>query len=318
MVERFGSGDSYLLRSVIPLFLNEGDESSKEAESSSSSDSVFSFERLRSEVNWSEMINRGGTVPRLISYQAEEEDEEGKKKESIVPIYRLPTDSLLPSAPFTPSVLAMKLIIEEAVGQRFNHCLIQLYRSGNDYIKEHSDKTLDIALNSCIVNLSLGATRQMKLISKPDLKKEKEIERIALPHNSLFVLGWETNREYLHCIAQDRRDPRLKSREELAFGGERISLTFRLIATFERASDGFMFGQGAILKTEEQLEEWLRRRIKEEKEEKEQSEDELLVRNERQQSEELLKAFSLENHSALFDWHSNYGAGFDIRQARLR
>ena len=69
--------------------------------------------------------------------------------------------------------------------------------------------------------------------------------------DSLFVLGWETNREYFHCIAQDRRDPRLKSREELAFGGERISLTLRLIATFERVSDGFMFGQGAIHKTEE-------------------------------------------------------------------
>ena len=133
--------------------------------------------------------------------------------------------------------------------------------------------------------------------------------------DSLFVLGWETNREYFHCIAQDRRDPRLKSREELAFGGERISLTLRLIATFERVSDGFMFGQGAIHKTEEQLEEWLRRRNKEEKE---QMEEEPLVRSERQQAEELLKAFSLENHSAFFDWHSNYGAGFDIRQASLR
>jgi alkylated DNA repair dioxygenase AlkB len=40
----------------------------------------------------------------------------------------------------------------------FNHVLIQFYRSGLDYIKEHADKSLDVSVDSPIVNFSLGNT----------------------------------------------------------------------------------------------------------------------------------------------------------------
>ena len=36
-----------------------------------------------------------------------------------------------------------------------NHCLIQYYRDGNDHIGDHSDKTLDIQPDSCVVNYSI-------------------------------------------------------------------------------------------------------------------------------------------------------------------
>jgi alkylated DNA repair dioxygenase AlkB len=41
--------------------------------------------------------------------------------------------------------------------------LIQLYRTGADYISEHSDKTIDVVRGSRIVNVSLGARRTMTL-----------------------------------------------------------------------------------------------------------------------------------------------------------
>jgi alkylated DNA repair dioxygenase AlkB len=46
--------------------------------------------------------------------------------------------------------------------------LIQLYRTGADYISEHSDKTIDVVRGSFIVNLSLGARRTMTLRTKKD------------------------------------------------------------------------------------------------------------------------------------------------------
>ena len=53
--------------------------------------------------------------------------------------------------------------IERLYDVRLNHVLIQLYRNGNDYIRKHADKTLDIAKGSTIFNVSLGASRHMYL-----------------------------------------------------------------------------------------------------------------------------------------------------------
>lgn len=49
--------------------------------------------------------------------------------------------------------------MEDALQHPVNHVLIQYYRSGNDYISEHSDKTIDVVRDSKIVNVSLGAER---------------------------------------------------------------------------------------------------------------------------------------------------------------
>ena len=49
--------------------------------------------------------------------------------------------------------------VEEILKHPVNHVLIQYYRSGNDYISEHSDKTIDVVRGSNIVNVSLGAER---------------------------------------------------------------------------------------------------------------------------------------------------------------
>ncbi len=79
----------------------------------------------------------------------------------------------------------------------------------------------------------------------------KIYHKVTLPHNSLFVLGWQTNRDFLHSIRSDKRLSSLKEDHELLQGQQRISLTFRTIATFVRhesseAGDGLVItGQGA-------------------------------------------------------------------------
>ena len=49
--------------------------------------------------------------------------------------------------------------VEKILQHPVNHVLIQYYRTGNDYISEHSDKTIDVIRGSKIVNVSLGAER---------------------------------------------------------------------------------------------------------------------------------------------------------------
>jgi len=182
-----------------------------------------------------------------------------------------------------------------------NHVLIQFYRSGTDYISEHSDKTIDVVRGSNIVNVSLGAQRTMTLRLKKDLQEPLEdptalrpprpTQRIPLPHNSMFVMGPETNARWLHGINQDKRFIMHKSEAERYEGGERISLTFRHIGTFLSADQTKIWGQGAKGKTQEEAR---------------------TVVNGTKESADLIWAFGLENRLSNFDWNRSYGAGFDV------
>ena len=188
--------------------------------------------------------------------------------------------------------------------------LIQHYRSGADYISEHSDKTIDVVRGSKIVNVSLGAQRFMTLRTKkdaladptadldadpgaPDRQKQKKrgVQRVPLPHNSIFVMGLATNAKWLHSIRTDKRPPTTKSAAERAYGGERISLTFRTIGTFLTADEAKIFGQGATGKTREEARPVVRGGP---------------------EAEKLIGAFGAENHESEFDWDAHYGEGSDV------
>ncbi|KAJ3317666.1 hypothetical protein HDV06_001323 [Boothiomyces sp. JEL0866] len=242
------------------------------------------FSLLKSQVDWKTMYHHGGPVPRLISIQGEHGD--------IMPIYRHPSDELLELVEWSPIVLKIKDILSKKLGQHFNHVLIQHYRSGQDFISEHADKTLDIKKGTNIVNFSCGATRTMVLRSKKGLQEDRLIKRYELRHNSAFVLDWTTNREFSHSIRQDKRMDSLKADDELIENGERISLTFRTIDTFisKPGPDRIIFGQGATGKTREAAR---------------------LIDNSSEQVVGLLKAFSKENHEYDCDWDECYGSGFD-------
>jgi hypothetical protein len=185
-----------------------------------------------------------------------------------------------------------------------NHVLIQFYRTGTDYISEHSDKTIDVVRGSNIVNVSLGAQRVMTLRMKKDrahalhgaaeedaTQPPRPTQRIPLPHNSMFVMGPETNAKWLHGINQDKRFITMKSEAEVFQSGERISLTFRHIGTFLSADQKHIWGHGATSKTRETARP---------------------VVHGVKESEDLIIAFGAENHKSDFDWDEHYGMGFDV------
>ena len=238
----YGSGDSYLISDVIPKMATEG-----------------LLERLQEEVEFHSINHRGGAIPRLFALQGEvlTSRDGGSDDDRWIPVYRHPIDNEPPLLPWTPLVHTIKTHVEACLQYKytFNHVLIQLYRDGRDHISEHSDKTLDIEKDSVIVNYSLGAQRQLVLKSKAKkdmMKKDSDDdgiddgivyhrEKITLLSNSMFVLGWNTNKHYLHSIKQDKRNDDMKEDCER---GVRISLTFRVIATFTNIGTKELRGQG--------------------------------------------------------------------------
>ncbi|KAG9521589.1 hypothetical protein KCV07_g3537, partial [Aureobasidium melanogenum] len=297
--DKIGSGDSKILYNLLEPEAAE-----------------VAFQDLFSEVHWQRMYHAAGEVPRLVCCQGDINDVDGS-----MPVYRHPSDQSLPLLRWSPVVAEIKERAEERVGHKLNHALIQLYRSGQDHISEHSDKTLDIVHGSKIVNVSLGAQRTMRLRTKrpttlqdpgsshdkqrsrdttptPDAQLNAEdgrsrvTQRIPMPHNSMFVMGLETNGSWLHGIMPDKRPAAEHIPAESAYGNMRISITFRLIGTFLSADSKLIWGQGAFAKQKLDARP--------------------TVNSNPEESQKLINAFGVENQVTAPDWNSIYGTGFDV------
>ena len=248
------------------------------------------FYTIKSEIKWNGMNLKGNSVPRLVDIQSEVYINDNSK--TMYPLYRHPVDEHPAQIEFTPMVRMLKDRTEDILGFKrgyFNHCLIQLYLGGGSFINDHSDKTLDIARGTCIVNLSLGSVRYMRIKNKEKSHESIESKKIKLENGSLFVLGLETNKNFYHGIKQDNRDIKLKERDETNFNCERISLTFRNIATFIDI-DKKITGQGA--RKGPPLDPM-------------------------KDTTEMVRAFGKENNDKNFNWQDVYGCGFDSIDLRL-
>lgn len=161
-IESYGSGDSYLIRDVLSENISH--------------DLFYTLRDI--EIAWEKVEHKGGDLPRELSTQVEYycpihnsntcslDIDNNNKCILCEPIYRHPVDYETKLNQYSSSVKYIRDNIITLLNNkddmfhdlRFNHTLIQLYRSGNDYIGDHCDKTLDIKLNSIILNYSLGTT----------------------------------------------------------------------------------------------------------------------------------------------------------------
>ncbi|KAK4541487.1 hypothetical protein LTR36_007933 [Oleoguttula mirabilis] len=272
------------------------------------------FEEIKQEVNWQHMHHHTGEVPRLVCCQGDIDSQDGS-----MPVYRHPSDHTLPLYAWTPTVEGVREAAETCVGHPLNHVLIQLYRGGTDFISEHSDKTLDIVKGSNIVNVSFGAQRMMRLrtkraashpsaptslpagegtpISTPS--PARTTYRVPMPHNSMLTMSLPTNAAYLHGINADKRPAVEFTDAEKAYGGQRISLTFRHIGTFLSAEgrQQVIWGQGATGKTRNDAKP--------------------VINGDEAESEKLVRAFGAENQASSINWEAVYGGRSDVLHLRL-
>ncbi len=193
------------------------------------------FAAVEREVAWTTMRHRGGEVPRLVAIQGE------RSPDGAMPLYRHPVDEQPELCPFTPAVDRIRRAVERRVGHPLNHCLLQLYRTGRDWISEHSDKTLDLVRPSFIVNVSLG--RQRTMVLRPKRAEDGDaVQKVPLPHGSLLVMDLETNGRFYHAI---RQEGDAEGEGDGPTSPSRISLTFRHIGTFHDPATGAVWGVGA-------------------------------------------------------------------------
>jgi alkylated DNA repair dioxygenase AlkB len=112
---------------------------------------------------------------------------------------------------WTPTLLEIKEKIE-AVQGRYNYCLLNRYRSGQDSVGMHADD--EPGMGDVIGSLSLGATRAFRIRHNTT----KETRNFPVGHGTLIIMAGTMQQSWKHEIP--------KTTENV---GERINLTFRWI-----------------------------------------------------------------------------------------
>jgi alkylated DNA repair dioxygenase AlkB len=115
------------------------------------------------------------------------------------------------AVPWTPTLLEIKRKIE-AVRGRYNYCLLNRYRSGQDSVGLHADD--EPGMGDVIGSLSLGATRMFRIRHN----KTKETRMSQLGSGTLVIMAGTMQRFWKHEVPKTTEDM-----------GERINLTFRHI-----------------------------------------------------------------------------------------
>jgi alkylated DNA repair dioxygenase AlkB len=143
------------------------------------------IEQLESEIQWPERGPKG--APRAV-FQAMYDGADSYA------YLRCPSIQPEKITGFSPTVA--KVVEAVNVMQKVNIVKVLKYNSGNKALKNHADKIIDLAEGSNIYTLRLGSTRTMLLKHK----ETGEEFLVDLPHNTLFILGWETNRYFTHGV----------------------------------------------------------------------------------------------------------------------
>lgn len=113
--------------------------------------------------------------------------------------------------PWTPTLLEIKQKIEAVLG-RYNYCLLNRYRSGQDSVGMHADD--EPGMGNVIGSLSLGATRTFRIRHN----RTTEARSFPVGHGTLIIMAGMMQQFWKHEVP--------KTKENV---GERINLTFRHI-----------------------------------------------------------------------------------------
>ena len=103
--------------------------------------------------------------------------------------------------------------VNKASGTRFNGCLLNLYRDGDDRMGWHADDEREIDQEQPISSLSLGATRDFCLRHRVDREQR---QTIPLTDGDLLIMHPGCQQGWMHGVPTRRR-----------ISTPRINLTFR-------------------------------------------------------------------------------------------
>lgn len=121
--------------------------------------------------------------------------------------------------PWTDELLTLKKLVEDASGEVFNTCLLNLYHDGNEGMAWHSDDEVILKKDGAIAALSFGAERKLAFKHKQSQHKQNQDKiELLLEHGSLLVMKDTVQTHWLHSIPTTKK-----------ITTPRVSLTFRLV-----------------------------------------------------------------------------------------
>lgn len=127
----------------------------------------------------------------------------------------------------SPEFIEVIKSIKHGDGELYNYCLVNHYRSGEEYMGYHADDEATLDPEAPIASVSLGVSRNFDI--RPKQKdannKRARVARIALGDGDLLLMLSPMQNHFEHAIPVEKR-----------VAGERINLTFRRIATSKNAS----------------------------------------------------------------------------------
>jgi alkylated DNA repair dioxygenase AlkB len=166
------------------------------------------FDALRRTIDWQQesilMFGRRVPVPRLVAWHGDP----GTSYTYSGTLHR--------PLPWNPPLVRIRDRVAELCDARFNAVLLNLYRDGRDGMGWHADDEPELGCDPVIASVSLGATRRFCLRHR---KRRNLRLDVPLPHGSLLCMSGPTQHRWVHALPKTR-----------AAVGERINLTFRLIA----------------------------------------------------------------------------------------
>jgi len=169
------------------------------------------FSLLLHEHDWPpehyEVFGRRFTLPRQQTWHADE---------GIVYCY---SNNLLVTRPWTPLLQALRQSVEQASGRKFNSVLVNLYRSGNDYVGWHTDDDVEMGADPVIASLSLGRTRcfSIRPLTQQNTGTDNKEYFLMLTTGTLLIMEAGFQQTYEHAVLTDNEE------------GARINLTFRYV-----------------------------------------------------------------------------------------
>ncbi|NNV57200.1 alpha-ketoglutarate-dependent dioxygenase AlkB family protein [Limnovirga soli] len=164
-------------------------------------DTEYFFQQLKEQIEWEhkpiKIMGKEILQPRLTAWYGEKQ-------------YNYSGTENLPK-PFIKPLLELKEIVEATINKKYNACLLNYYRSGNDSIGWHSD--LESQLHESIASVSLGVTREFQFKSK----ETNAITKLFLHDGSILEMGKNVQKLYKHQVPKRKLD------------GGRINVTFRQV-----------------------------------------------------------------------------------------
>ena len=172
-----------------------------------SADLTYDQSKLPDAVPWKQgiynMFGKPVPTPRLL-YAMRDADQD------ISCVYKITG-----SAVWSDQIKKLRDAVAAKTGRSFRYAQMNLYRNGVDYIGFHTDS--EVAPNDIIASVSIGTTREFRLISADFKNNDLPMYSIKLEPGSLIIMNeYAAKHNWKHEIVQD---PKIK---EL-----RLNITFR-------------------------------------------------------------------------------------------